>query len=468
MFSPSSLPRRAMFTPIEEVEEIKVLKKLNDYIMSDQIGSGSFSKVYHGYDTKLKRNVAIKRIKLKDLSRSSHTSAQLDREIAFMRQFNHNHILKLYEVLHDESMNYAYLVIEYAKNGSLGSYLNKNIHLSQKTIFSIMKQILSAIKFCHDKKIVHQDIKPSNILIDETGRAILADFGIGHSFHSAAMVVGSPAFQAPECLSDTSDCEEDEPIEIPIENEDPYQEVTHKISPNLPLPVPDSKPSKPSGSPPDGHHSRFEPAKEDIWSLGVTLYQLLFNRLPFEGSNLYEIIKSIRSTELSFPPDADQAIVELLKGMLSVDPSQRYTLEKVMNCPLIAEADDLAHELQTTNDTPDYDLFLRFNEKKGPRPPRHHSDIQPSQFQHIKVTVCPPNYSFKSVSMSIQTKLMYINSPYSPLRQHSSQPLPKGAKFYNSLLLSDNDEFRNEIKYQTNNPDKNQGIHSITNEEHVF
>jgi serine/threonine-protein kinase 11 len=158
-----------------------------------------------------------------------------------------------------------------------------------------------AVKYFHDMGYVHQDIKPGNILLDGTGRAILGDFGIGHSFRSAIMVVGSPAYQAPEALDD-SYCDEEEQSDLP-------------------------------------------PQKEDIWALGVTFYQLLFQKLPFSGDNLYEIVNQIKSGPVNIPEGTDMAIAELLRGMLTVDPQKRLGEQELLNHPLIKNAADRATDL---------------------------------------------------------------------------------------------------------------------------
>jgi serine/threonine protein kinase len=148
---------------------------------------------------------------------------------------------------------------------------------------------------------VHQDVKPCNILVDDNGRAMLADFGVGHSFASAGMVVGSPAYQAPEALDDC------------------YA---------------------------DGNPDLLdEPQKEDVWALGVTLYQLLFNELPFRGSTLFEIVNDIRARPLAVPAGTDADVAALLGGMLRVDPVRRLGIDDLMSDPLIAGADDLAEGL---------------------------------------------------------------------------------------------------------------------------
>jgi serine/threonine protein kinase len=169
---------------------------------------------------------------------------------------------------------------------------------------SIIKQISHALKYLHDAGYVHQDIKPSNILLTKKGRAILADFGIGHSFLSSAMVVGSPAYQAPEALDDS------------------YGEES------------ENEPEPGAG-----------PQKEDVWALGITLYQMLFLELPFHGENLFEVVNAIKREPLRIPEGIDPLLVNLLQGMINVDPGKRWNVDEILEHPLIANAELFASDL---------------------------------------------------------------------------------------------------------------------------
>jgi serine/threonine-protein kinase 11 len=300
----------------------------------------------------MNQSYAIKRVKLRELYRSSSGVAQLEREIRLMRTMQSPNIIKLKEVLLIESEQEAFLVLEYAENGSLGAYIERGQRISLVSICSLIKQVVGAIKYLHTMGYVHQDIKPWNILIGKNGRAILGDFGIGHSFQSAAMVVGSPAFQAPEALDDYSDGEEEQ------EKEKEYQ-----------------------------------PQKEDIWALGVTLYQLLFLKLPFPGENLYEIVNYIRENPLEIPEGTDPLMVKLLQGMLRISPGERYGTDDVLENPLIKNAPDLAPDLPEVE------------------PP----ELLDGPIVEWRATVCPPGYSFVNVAQTMQDKLMAINAPYSPV-----------------------------------------------------
>ena len=335
----------------------KTVKKVNQYRLVAKIGSGASSKVYLAIDDSTGAKYAVKRIKLRELCRTSTGIAQLEREIRLMRQFNHKNILKLIEVLHMSECHEAFLVMEYAERGCLGAFCEREQHLSHASIFSIMKQVASAIQYLHQNGFVHQDIKPWNILVDDTGRAILADFGIGHSFQSAAMVVGSPAFQAPEALDDNywADDGEDEYVS-----------------------------------------SEEGPQKEDIWALGVTLYQLLFLKLPFVGDNLYEIVNFIKEKPLQIPDGVDERIAKLVRQMLTIDPAKRIGVRALLENELIATADDLAVDM----------------------PEVAKPQIAEGKLVQLKAMVCPPGYSFACVAMSIQRRLSFINAPYSPERLH--------------------------------------------------
>jgi serine/threonine-protein kinase 11 len=325
------------------------LKRINSYTIRAKIGFGSTSTVYLGIDERSGQKCALKRIKLRDLVRSPAGMAQLEREVRLMRLFDHPNILKLIEVLHIPVTDEAYIVLEYADCGSLDSFFDRGESLTSTAVFSILKQILTAIKYLHDSGYVHQDIKPRNILIDRTGRAKLADFGIGHSFTSAAMVVGSPAYQAPEALNEPFSDDEDFSSE----------------------------------------HSTEGPQKEDIWALGVTLYQLLFSKLPFDGDNLFEIVASINENAVTFPENCDPEVSSLIRRMLTVDPVQRIGVEELLQQPLIAGAPDLIPKLP---DVP----FVKLRE---------------GEIVEIEAKVCPDGFSFAGLTLSVPRRFSYHTTP---------------------------------------------------------
>jgi serine/threonine-protein kinase 11 len=313
------------------------VKKINHYILRAKLGSGSSSAVYLGIHDQTDEKFALKRIRLRDLARTSAGIAQLEREIRLMKMFHHPHIIRIHEVLHLSASDEVYLILEYADKGCLGGFIDRGVHLAQPTIFSIIKQVLHGLKYLHDSGYVHQDIKPCNILLTESGVAKLADFGIGHSFDSAAMVVGSPAFQAPEALDDSYVSDDD------------------------------------SDSSTEG------PQKEDIWALGVTLYQLLFLDLPFIGDNLFEVVNYIKEHPLAIPESCDVAVAELVSKMLTVDPGKRISVDELLRHPLIAEAPEFAENLPTVP-------LAKINE---------------GEILEMEAKVCGDGYSFAAIPLSV-------------------------------------------------------------------
>jgi serine/threonine-protein kinase 11 len=273
-------------------DKVKLLTQVNQYLCLRSIGEGSSAKVYLGHDTQLNKPFALKRFRLKDLRRTDGLS-QLEREIAAIRKMRHPNIVQLHEVLHDEALDFVYLVLDFANFGSLDEFLKRSPLQStngRSVIRMVFAQILSAVRYLHSQGIVHQDIKPSNILLCADGRAFLSDFGVGHSFQSTAMVVGSPGYQAPEVLSEVDDAD-------------------------------------------------LNPALEDVWSLGVTFYQALFGRLPFVGETVFEIVQDIRSRPLVIPDGTDPEVVKLLRGMLCPDPKKRMSVDDVAASNFFADVE---------------------------------------------------------------------------------------------------------------------------------
>lgn len=269
-----------------EEEMPRVLKRVNNHILVKEFGAGSFARVFLALDDKTDSYKAIKVFKLKDLQKIPSGISQLKRELSAMRKLQHMNILALKDVMFDPEKSVVYAVLEYADCGSLA--VHEGLPLS--AIRTIFYQVLQSLEYLHGRKMVHQDIKPSNILLCSDGRVLLSDFGVGHSFQSTDMVVGSPAFQAPELLGD--------------ENTD-------------------------------------DPTKEDIWSLGVSLYVTAFGRLPFVGDTVYEIIRGILDSKLTIPEDADAELAAVITAMLDVDPHTRISVADAMEMPFFVHCEPM-------------------------------------------------------------------------------------------------------------------------------
>jgi calcium-dependent protein kinase len=173
---------------------------------------------------------------------SAHSKTRLNYEIDILKNLDHPNILRLYEVFEDKK--YIYLVTEFCQGGELFDEIIARGKFNERDAAVIIKQLLSAISYCHSKKVSHRDLKPENILIDnkETLQIKLIDFGTSQRFEdeeNMELVLGTAYYIAPEVLK--------------------------------------------------GHYDE----KCDIWSIGVILYILLSGEPPFPGSDDKEILKSV-------------------------------------------------------------------------------------------------------------------------------------------------------------------------------
>ena len=325
-------------------------KKVNQYILLNKIGHGANCKVVLGLDVASNIYYAIK-IFHSDLKHSSPSRVQpLEREVRIMRMIHHENIVQLHEVLHAPQRDTSYLVMEFGNCGSLKRIIDsKIINIPLKTIATILKHVVNGLSYLHGQGFVHQDIKPSNILIFSEGIAKIGDFGIGHSFQSAQTVVGSPAYQAPEVFDD-----------------DPDE---------------------------SGEVKDLDPSKEDVWSLGVTLFEVVFKQLPFQGENVYEIMHCIKQDGVKLPHDIDEDLKNLILGMLTIDPEQRLSIRQIENHPFLKLAEDR------------FVFPLQPLETKKPD--------QKLPILQITANVCDSSYTFNTMhsSSSWSGSLPHKNSP---------------------------------------------------------
>ena len=197
----------------------------------------------------------------------------------------HPNIICIYSYFSDSV--YFYIILEFVTLGSIDYYIKRHGPISDYTILRrIMRQILDAISYCHQKSIAHHDIKPANILITPPSIVKICDFGLACSQTDSNIVcnnfVGSIPFMPPEVLS-----------------------------------------MKP-----------HDPFKSDMWSLGITFYYLATGHLPFEGNTPDQIQKKFFGGYQSLPPDVPEDIRTIVHSCIQLDPNKRPSaseLLKVLN-----------------------------------------------------------------------------------------------------------------------------------------
>ncbi|KAK6464291.1 kinase-like domain-containing protein [Scheffersomyces coipomensis] len=330
-------------------------KIINDsFRIIKKIGQGQFGKVLQGEVINKKtcddNYVAIKTINRIDKTRLitkaylSQTT-KIKREIQIMKECNHPNVVKLYQVIDDLKYDKILLILEYCKFGEIDwkryshyyeKYQNHMNNRNPLTINKILRDVINGLEYLHDyKKIIHRDLKPSNLLINSDNTIKISDFGVSLILENNAndekelgKTMGTPAFFAPELCQFVGNR---------------YSMITNV-----------------------NHHANKIKidGRIDIWSLGITLYCLMFNDLPFSGSNEYELFQNIVKDELRFPKiiknsrtteDDIQELAhlkDLIKKLLIKDPDSRITIEKIKLHPF------------TTFDLNDLERkkFFKFNE----------------------------------------------------------------------------------------------------------
>ncbi|XP_058847880.1 MAP/microtubule affinity-regulating kinase 3 isoform X6 [Acipenser ruthenus] len=250
---------------------------IGNYRLLKTIGKGNFAKVKLARHILTGREVAIKII---DKTQLNPTSLQkLFREVRIMKILNHPNIVKLFEVI--ETDKTLYLIMEYASGGEVFDYLVAHGRMKEKEARSKFRQIVSAVQYCHQKHIVHRDLKAENLLLDADMNIKIADFGFSNEFtlgNKLDTFCGSPPYAAPELFQG----------------------------------------------------KKYEGPEVDVWSLGVILYTLVSGSLPFDGQNLKELRERVLRGKYRIPFYMSTDCENLLKRFLVLNPIKRGTLEQIM------------------------------------------------------------------------------------------------------------------------------------------
>lgn len=157
-----------------------MIEQFEKYKIIEQIGEGTYATVFRAKDELTGQEVAIKEIRLNPEEGAPSTAL---REISFMRELSHPNIVKLIEVIHTpQSLCLVFELLRHDLKYLVDARRNQQKPFSLEQIQSVMYQILSGLAFCHDRKILHRDLKPQNLLLSAEGHVKLADFGLARGF----------------------------------------------------------------------------------------------------------------------------------------------------------------------------------------------------------------------------------------------------------------------------------------------
>lgn len=245
------------------------------YEILEKIGSGGMSEVYKAKCHKLNRLVAIKVLKSEFTSDSTFVS-KFKMEAQAAAGLSHPNIVNIYDVVDEGDIHF--IVMELVEGITLKSYITKKGHLDVKESIGIAIQVAQGIEAAHEQHIIHRDIKPQNMLISKDGKVKVADFGIARAVSSQTMnssVVGS----------------------------------VHYISP-------------------EQARGGYSDERSDLYSLGITMFEMVTGRVPFEGDNTVTVALAHLEDPIPLPssynPDISPSLERIILKCTEKRPENRY------------------------------------------------------------------------------------------------------------------------------------------------
>ena len=267
--------------PAQPVPEGQELQHLGRYHLEREIGRGAMGTVYLGRDTAINRLVAIKAIPLASEFSDSElveARARFFREAETAGRLNHPNIVTIYDV--GEERGLAYIAMEYLKGRHLSDYATPSNLLEPRKVLEVVARTAEALGFAHKQQVVHRDIKPANLMFDPSTDVLkITDFGIarlsGAGSTRTGIVLGTPSFMSPEQLEGRT--------------------VT-------------------------GH--------SDLFSLGVSLFQLLTGHLPFTADSMTGLMQQIAEAPhpplRAYRPDLPACVESVIDRALAKTPEARF------------------------------------------------------------------------------------------------------------------------------------------------
>ncbi|KAK2964809.1 putative Structural maintenance of chromosomes protein 3 [Blattamonas nauphoetae] len=263
----------------------------SDYHIIKPIGEGSFGRVYQGRKKGTGILLALKYISTQTRKRKDRSKLRMEVEV--LQQLKHENIIKFVDFFETE-IDFV-IVTEFAQD-DLSTLLLSDQRFSESEIQWVTRQLVSALKYLHDRNIIHRDLKPQNILIDATGTIKICDFGFARILDQKTSKMGSikgtPLYMAPEIAFET----------------------------------------------------KYD-WRSDLWSLGALLYELHAGHPPFESDNFVSLLRQLTNNEVTYPSTMSPRYTSFLRGLLQKDPNNRFGWSELLNHPFLTEIDDVDQNL---------------------------------------------------------------------------------------------------------------------------
>jgi len=252
----------------------------NRYKILDHLGTGGMATVWLGYDTILDRQVAIKTFKID--ANDEDAVKRFNREAKAVTSLSHPNIVSIYDV--ENEGEFYYLILEYVEGMTLKDYMIKNPRIPIETIVHIAKQIAAGLSHAHQNGIIHRDIKPQNILMDDNLTCKITDFGIARAYGDTTLTQTNQMLGTVYYLS------------------------------------------------PEQARGNVATAQSDIYSLGILIFEMITGQIPFKGESAVAIALKHLQEEL---PDIDkyrdnvpQSVKNIVLQATMKNPNERYISSK--------------------------------------------------------------------------------------------------------------------------------------------
>ena len=342
------------------------------YEIIDVVGTGGMSTVYRAQDTRLKRYVAIKVLKT-EYSNDQNFVSRFRVEAQASAGLTHPNIVSVYDVCEDNGRNF--IVMELVEGRTLKEYINLNGRLSMDQAIDFSIQIASGLEAAHQHHVIHRDIKPQNIIVSKTGTLKITDFGIAKAATSNTLSTSGMG-------------------------------SVHYISP-------------------EQARGGYSDERSDIYSLGITMYEMVTGRVPFEGDTNVAIALMHIQTDIVPPreyyPDIYSSMEKVILKATQKKPERRYFT-----------AAALIADLNRVKNNPNIDIVVAANVPSGPTQRFTNKDIE-----------------------AIKNEASTANKEVP-----SSRPTPDKSRV--NALLEDEDDFDDE---EEERPKKKQPIKKVSDDE---
>ena len=283
------------------------------------LGEGSFGKAYLCENLADNSQCVIKQIPLNDLDEEEKKDTL--NEVLILKKVNHSNIIKFIDVFKSSRpVNTLNIVTEYADDGDLNQKIEKlrqkKSPFTEKEILNYLTQICLALNHIHKKKIIHRDLKSGNIFLTKSGLVKLGDFGISKGFKNtwekARTKAGTPYYLSPEII-----------------NSKPYD------------------------------------SKNDIWALGVLIYEMMTFKMPFNAINLPALsLKILRGIYQPPPSYYSKDLINLVKSCLNLEPKRRPSAETILKMDFIKKRICGYLDEINFNENLSVTIIKKFKEKK--------------------------------------------------------------------------------------------------------